>query len=325
MEKGVSYYGSHFLGHIDSDIKEIKESGCTYIVLAASEFDLGFYFPATKEVVNAAHRNGLKVFLDFWAHGGAFGGEAASFFVAENPGACQITNEGRKVMKACFNNPAFVEFMKSQVHKCCTELDIDGIFWDEPFFFPFFFPFGEDNSWACTCKHCKTAFREKYGFEMPLELTDEVRDFRIMSSIRFIEELSKYVKNIRPDILVTVCQIPQNRKYWPQICEIAEVDIISTDPYWTFGDIKVTPYVLDISNELKEIAAKYGKKSEVWVQLFSIPKGTEGNISEAIDLVKKSGVDFISAWTFRAAQNSVLECGDWQKAWTCLKEGYQKI
>ena len=110
MFKGISYYGSHFPKHIEEDILEIKENNCNYIVIAASEFDLEFYTGAVKDTVNIAHRHGLKVFLDLWAYGGTFGGEAASFFVMKNPDACQISNKGEYLPRACFNNLKFQEF-----------------------------------------------------------------------------------------------------------------------------------------------------------------------------------------------------------------------
>jgi len=328
IKTGISYYGSHFSDHIEDDMKNIAKHNCSYIVIAASEFDLGFYFPSIKKIAEIAKKNGLEVFLDFWAHGGTFGGEAASFFVMHNPRTCQISNRKRWIPSACHNNPRFQGFMLRTIEKCCTKLDIDGIFIDEPHFY--FNP--EKGVWGCRCRHCKSLFRKKYGTDMPTELTKQVKKFRYESSKAIIKKFCSYIKEINPKLLVTVCSKRSRRPMltgvkWGDVCSLPSVDIFGSTTYWVRKKRYVKPEsrVGKITQAIVNCTKRYGKKSEVWVQLFRLGKGREDEIARAIDIAASYKPDRIATWTFKGAENSILSCADPAKAWKILGKVYEKL
>ena len=92
METGVSYYGSRILRHVQADLEDIVDHGCTYVVHTFSEADLLFYRQTMAAIVKATHAAGLKAWLDPWAFGGVFGGEALSLYVARLPNHRQVPN-----------------------------------------------------------------------------------------------------------------------------------------------------------------------------------------------------------------------------------------
>ncbi|MDP3989994.1 MAG: family 10 glycosylhydrolase [archaeon] len=321
MLKGISYYGSHFPEHIQADFKEIKEQGCDYVVLAASEYDIEFYQGSLKTMVEQAHSKGLKVFIDLWAFGGAFGGEAASFFIGRNPDSCQVSSRDEHLPRACFNQQKFQDFIEHTINFCLDYLNLDGFFWDEPHFFKS----KTDESWGCYCQVCRDKFEQTYHTPMPTDLTPEVADFRNKSCLTFLQKFSKLIKQKKPNVLISICCFPKSKdKYgfdWDEICQIEEIDIFGSDPYWMTKNKDVN-YVEEVTKEVVEVAKRHNKKSEIWIQLFKIPQGREDEIKQAVEYAAKQNPDYISAWTFRAAQNSVLECGDWKKSWSTLKEAY---
>jgi hypothetical protein len=324
ISKGVSYYGSHFPEHIEKDILEIKSLNCDHIVLAASEFDIEFYTGSVKSSIELAHKHGLKVFLDLWAYGGTFGGEAASFFVMKNPDCCQRSNQGDYLPRACFNNPTFHDFIEKTIIKCLNEFHIDGFFWDEPHFFQS----KTEPIWGCSCQVCKNKFMAQFGKEMPDQISSEVIKFRNESCLIFLRKFSKLIKKIKPEIQISICCFPKAKDKhgfdWNEICKIKEIDIFGSDPYWISKNESMD-YIDKVSKEVMEVANRHNKKSEIWIQLYKIPAGREDEISEAVEIAAKYKPNYISAWTFRAAQNSILSCGDWKKAWDNLQQAYKRI
>ncbi len=325
MEYGISYYGSSLPENIKRDLDEIKSKGCTYILLAISELDYEFYWDAVRFKVEYANKIGLTVFLNLWAFGGFFGGEAYSKFLAENPETRQKLADGEFLPHACLNNKEFLLFVRKALLKCCQELDISGIFLDEPHFY---FSRVDENKKACFCDSCKKSYYNLYLEEMPNNLGQRVLEFRNKSTLQFIKNLSKFVKSINKNILVNVCCMPKEKVKdalnWEEICSIKEVDIFSSDPYWSLDNKEVTEYVSTVTKQVLDITKRYNKRSEIWVQIYKIPKEKEGEIKQAVKIIKSFDIDYINAWTFRAAQNSRLSSDDPIKCWNNLSEEYLK-
>jgi len=322
MNLGISYYGSHFPEDIERNLEEIKKAGCNYIVFAASEFEMGFYYPSSKKLVEIVHKKGLKVFLDLWAHGRAFGGEGASFFLMYNQDVSQISNKNKIIPRACFNNEKFRKFIEASIKKGMA-LGIDGFFWDEPHFQVF----QNKEEFTCFCNSCKKKFKKQYNKDIPNTLTEEFKEFKENSILEFLKEYSELIKKTNKNVLISICVFPQNKDEsvsWNKICSIKEIDIFGSNPYWLRREKNVN-YVRNVTKQVVSITKKYKKMSEIWIQLYKIPKGKEEEISKAIKLVYKEHPDYISAWTFRAGAESTLQCDDWKKCWSKLNESYKKI
>ena len=69
QETGVSYYGLSYVEHAERDFQEMLDHHCTAVLLALSEFDLDFWRPNIKEIVEAGKKMGLTVYLDTWGIG----------------------------------------------------------------------------------------------------------------------------------------------------------------------------------------------------------------------------------------------------------------
>ncbi len=59
----------------------------------------------------------------------------------------------------CMNHPGFVEAYRKYVRKLFAETGIDGLQCDDGMFYSRFS--------SCGCTHCRTRFRDEYGFELP--------------------------------------------------------------------------------------------------------------------------------------------------------------
>ena len=82
VQLGVSYFGNRFLTHAKEDLKRIASS-CDYVVHPVNEADLTYHKAALSKIISESRKLGLEVWVDPWALGGVFGGEAFSKFLLE--------------------------------------------------------------------------------------------------------------------------------------------------------------------------------------------------------------------------------------------------
>src|SRR4051812_41418247 len=97
----VSYFGNRYSHHAREDLRAIAETGATVVVHVMSEADRRWNPGTMAELVNISGEAGLESWLIPWAVGGVFGGESASYAVAEHPAACQRSNDGRHLPALC--------------------------------------------------------------------------------------------------------------------------------------------------------------------------------------------------------------------------------
>ena len=90
-QTAISYYGFQSAKQSAPDFKEMVEHGCTTVILAVTEFDFDFRRCVIPEVVDEAHRQGLRVLIDPWGIGKFFGGEQVSLFLQNNVNHRQVS------------------------------------------------------------------------------------------------------------------------------------------------------------------------------------------------------------------------------------------
>lgn len=307
MVTGFSYFGVRNPEYAAVDFKRMKSHGATAVLLTFAEEDMEFYQKTMKELVELAHKENLLVYMNPWGLGGVFGGESYSRFVARNPGELQVDAQGQSVPAACFNSPRFRTFVKEWVDAVAF-CGADTILWDEPHFYMSHWDNEGETAAApretCYCRNCQQTFEEKYGYPMPQSRTENVLDFREYSLIDFLSEMSAFAseKGIESD----VCMIPPSFELDDgirdpeKVAQIRSVDVLATDPYWEYDDPedRVKERYRKDSKIIRDLAAKYGKQSEMWIKNFKVKAGTEHFVTLATEISAKSGVDRIFAWSY---------------------------
>jgi len=191
METGVSYFSSRTLRHVSDDLQEMVDQGCSYVVHCYTETDLAYYRDTMRDVIAASHGAGLEAWLDPWGLAGIFSGETFTRFPLDHPEAWQVLSDGRRVGAACPNHPETRAFLRGWIDACAAAGG-DVLFWDEPHFYVGLWRGDLSGAWACCCEACRALFRERYGGEMPLEFTAEVRAFREWSLLELLTQLCRY-------------------------------------------------------------------------------------------------------------------------------------
>ena len=307
MKLGASYFANRILRHVREDMKKMIDDGCNFVVHTMSEHDITYHSGTMVDIVKVSHDVGLEVFLDPWGVGRVFGGESFSTFVEEYPHCRQRLNfpEGEiKVYKACLNSKTFRDKMTSWI-ELAAETGAEGVFWDEPhlFFGEFTSLFGgkKRDIWGCTCEVCNDIFKEKYGYEMPVDFTDDVKAFRQLTIVNFLEYLANEAskKGLKNSVCLFPTTDPRYGIYeWEKVAMIKSMDVFGSDPYWYAYKQDVTEFVRNVSNEVLALSKKYNKEPQIWIQGYRVPANRETEIVTAVDVAYDAGIRNIATWSF---------------------------
>ena len=331
-ELGVAYHGNVYLDHARSDFSEMQDHGCNSILLAMSEYDFeqwrGHYFRMAKI---AKEEFEFKVYINFWAWGRIFGGEAPSVFLSNNDAFRQIFSKTQKAFPAvCFNTKAFQAYIKTAIKKIARLKEIDGFFWDEPHY-----AYSELNLlptdlspfYVCQCEVCKDLFLRKFQYQMPQEENNDVINFKEENLLAFLQTLCQTVKDIDSTKKNIICMMPSHASTgiadWDKVCFDA-MDVLASDPYWIIYQ-KDLKWVETESEKLVETARRYQKEAQLWVLAFCIPKGREPEIADVVEILNRSGADSIFAWLYRGGQQTLIKSDNPPLVWKTVGEAFKKI
>ena len=328
MKTGVAYHDVRNPVHVRADLEDMVAHHCNFVVHTFSEADLIFYRRAMKEIVKASHDLGLEVYLDPWAVGGIFGGEALSRFVAEHLADRQVFADGTSVAAACMNSGNFRSFMKRWI-EAAAEIGSDIVFWDEPRFFVRDLRAGASGrQWACCCPACRERFEAGCGRAMPGEMDAEVIAFREATLVDFFSELCEYTRAC--GMKNALCVLPQEDSRrgvsdWEALVAIPSLDIFGTDPYWAFWGQPLEPYLREKTRKAKALAEKYGRELQMWVLAFLIQEGREDEVARAAEIFYEEGVRNIAAWSYGGGGWTYARSQNPEKVWEKLGEVFGKL
>ncbi|MFQ5965601.1 MAG: hypothetical protein ACE5KZ_15105 [Candidatus Scalinduaceae bacterium] len=334
MKLGTSYFGNRTLRHVREDMEKMLNDGCNFVIHTMSEHDIAYHSQTMVDIVKVSKEVGLEVFLDPWGVGRVFGGESFSTFVKLLPESRQRLSfaEGEiKVNKACLNTKAFRDEMLQWIEHAAST-GAEGVFWDEPhlFYGEFKDLFGKTRViWGCTCTTCKDIFKDYYGYEMPLDLTEDIKEFRQNTILKFIEYLSDI--SSKKGLQNAVCVFPiKDPKYgiyqWEELVKMKNIDIFGSDPYWFSYNKCVRDFVGSVSREVVQLCGKYNKEPQIWIQGFKVPKGREREVSTAIEVATELSIENIATWCFEAgACMSYISSDRPEIVWDIISRKYKEL
>jgi hypothetical protein len=359
METGVSYFSSRDLRHVRSDLREMADAGCTYVVHCLTETDLVYYRETMREIVLETHDAAMEAWLDPWGLVGIFSGETFTRFPLDHPETWQVLSDSRRVGAACPNNPQTRKFLREWV-EACSYVGGDVLFWDEPHFYVGFWRGDFSGAWACYCDECLRLFRDQHDRDMPHEFTPEVRAFRESSLMELLSELSAYGREqglrnalclIPTDLAAHGFPEPEERMRAamakrlgdapPQAVEavyhvgvgdfesaaaIPTLDIFGCDPYWYLFGVDAEAFMREYSQQAAEAARKHGRDLQLWVQAFRVPEGREGELRTGIRVAEEVGATHVAAWSYRATESmSQIACARSDVVWRVISEEFRRL
>lgn len=325
MKLGCSYFGNRIPKHVRTDMQELADMGCTYVVHTFNENDWLFYHDTMAEIVQITHEVGLEAHIDPWGVGKVFGGESFSNFVMQNVDAMQMVSDGKPTGCACPNHPAFRQFMREWT-AAAVKTGADVIFWDEPHFYLPGWMGGRPNTWGCRCAVCAAKFEEQYNKPLPTEETDEVRAFKEASITEFLAELVAYAHELGKRNCLCVLPLrdeSHSTANWDRLASIPNLDIFGTDPYWYAFKKEMEPFVGDACDLVKDVTAKHRLDSQMWLQGYKVPAGREPEMVDAVKLMVEKGIRDIAVWGFYSCGHmSYIAPDDREKTWATVKQAF---
>lgn len=330
METGTSYFGVRDRRHVERDLDRFVESGLNAVLHTFSEADQEYYQDTMTEIVSASHERDLTVYVNPWAVGRVFGGEAFSEFIGRHPEQCQVMSTGDRVAAACFNAPRFREFVREWTRDA-AQLGADVLFWDEPhWYIPSWhdkqdqFP---DDAWSCRCTHCRTAYRDRFDKPMPVAHTERVERFREESLLSFLNEMMAVADEL--DTRNAVCLLPSEDsdhglRNWNDLAENPLLDVLATDPYWSIhADGSPAEFVGYFADTVVSLAQTHDIDSQIWIQGFRLEGGedTTEAVRTATRTAIDSGVDSVFMWGYDACRSiSLIACDEPEAVWSAYLE-----
>jgi hypothetical protein len=175
--------------HWEKVFAEMKELGFDAVDLSFSESEKRYSMRAIEGQIEAAHRQGLKVFLIPSRIAGRLAGAPSmcGYFLAEN----HHLQLPEYPMLGCVDSPELLKWSEDFIRDMVNSFDIDGIIWDEPK--------GAD----VISTHLDTL--KRYHGETGCEQARQ-------SLIDYITNLTNVAKKIRPDLSFTIFNMPVTSK-----------------------------------------------------------------------------------------------------------------
>ncbi|GGI08414.1 hypothetical protein [Egicoccus halophilus] len=307
-------------------MEDLVARGFTGVLHTFSENDYNWYRRQMERIVAVSHELGLEVQVGPWGLAHAFGGEAESLFMTQHPHLGQQFADGRRIGAGCPSQPEFRAFVK-QWAQAAVDLGADRVFWDEPHWaHPVRFHPQPDSAdaWTCVCEACTTAFRDRFGAEMPHELTEEVRSFREDVLTDFVRELVAHVDAIGGRS--TVCLLPSVDGLhavdsWEPVASAPGLDTLATDPYWSFFGLDVQEFVGGQARRTAELAQAHQLTPQIWIQGFKLGPDDEADIHAAVQAARDAGVEDLWTWGYEACGHMThLDTREPERVWEILTE-----
>jgi len=315
---GCSYFGVRVVRHVRRDMADLAARGYTGVLHTFSENDLAYYRETFAEIVAASHDVGLTVQVSPWGLGRTFGGEAESRWVAFHPEECQVMDDGRRVAAACLNSAAYRAFCKDWAD-AALDAGVDSVFWDEPAWaVPVHVGVGEPSRWSCRCDHC----RERFGGELPTELTPEARAFREASVVDFLREVVGHVS--ARGGANTICLLPATEgahgiSDWDTVASLPGLTTFATDPYWKHWNEPAGPFVRRFARLLRETCSRHGVGAQLWLPSFGLTREEIPELEAAVAGAREEGIPDLWTWGYEACGHmSALATPDAPLVWEAV-------
>ena len=154
-----------------------------------------------KEMVEEAHRNGIKILV--------YVGVACDYTICEKhpDWASRFADDKTAWHYAgkspCFGSSPYKQYLLDIIKEMVTNYDIDGIWLDEVHWECMIFGF------LCYCDYCKDKFKLRYGADIPTKpdwgspVWREFVKWQYDTVNEFLADVNKVVKSTRPECIVT--------------------------------------------------------------------------------------------------------------------------
>ena len=302
MKTGITTMGHHNPKHIQTDITAMAGLQVDDLFLAAQENDF-IYFPGKLRFTpQIAEDHGIRPLAIIWGALNLFGGGRSSQFLLENPTGFQVDRQGRQRSQGCYINPICREHIQTLIDTI-VEHGFRGYLIDEPT------PLRE-----CFCQSCQRQFEDWYGSSLLEADPEPLETFRQRCVIDYIAGIAAYCQTNHPDLETICCLMPVDQALWAAAGEIAALDNLGTDIYWTNNNRDLEE-MRPLIREMAAICRAQGKVHHEWLECWRAKRGNEPRIFQQGEIIVQEQPDALYIWAWEGQIGTAESCEDPVAAW----------
>ncbi len=280
MDITVAYF--HPLLHpetVKRDFDQIRATGAASIMYAIHEQEAQRLERDLERGLRQAQDAGLKVYLSMGRYGNLFAGPVLmpSWYTFHHPKSRVLDRHGRYHDISCFNHESFRSWLFKEVERYVSTYPINGILIDEPR--------GPDIT--CFCSVCRALCPD----------VADLQRFRRRSMIDFLGELCACVKRADAHAKTAVALLPQDLGQLDELAALPHLDTIGGHLFWQLLREPVS-VVAGWGRSIVEITRQYEKRSQLWLQNFSLTEDKEQELELAFGQLLSAEPDEIGCYYY---------------------------
>lgn len=270
----------------------LADFGFSAVFVGCYEDDVRWRAEEIAGLVRRARSRGLECFAIPWGYGKVLDPDPSvpSLYVETHPQTLQVDSRGRRVPKACPNDPYFLEWFSSSIRTLAWLLEVEGFLWDEPSFH-----YSRGN-WACRCEYCRRLFHATHGFDIPRDFGEKVVDFRERSLVMFLLAAAAAVQSVDPRLQSLVMPAPTmpgtpvhgGTGNWSALAACSACDVLSLFVPWQHNEVPMGQAIRELQTEGAKAVQRHGKRHILWVAASPSPRD---RILEALPVAAEAGVE----------------------------------
>ncbi|QBD82050.1 hypothetical protein EPA93_41155 [Ktedonosporobacter rubrisoli] len=280
MDITIAYF--HSFLHPDivkRDFEQIRAVGAGSIVYAIHEQEEQRWSRDLERGLRLAQDAGLKVLLSLGRYGNLFAGPSLmpSWYTFRHPESRLKDRHGRSHGISCFNHEPFRAWLFKEVENYLRNYPINGILLDEPR--------GPDIT--CFCSACRA---------LCPDIVD-LQHFRRRSMIDFLGELFACVKRVDRHAGTVITLLPQDLYLIDELAALPHLDTIGCHLFWQLlhEDIE---QVRRWGDTVVDAARRAEKRSQLWLQNFSLDEGDERFLEQSFGDMLKTEPDEVACYYY---------------------------
>lgn len=307
MRTGVSYMGQHNPKHLATDFRAMQELQLDEVFVCMQEQDF-VHFPGKIHFApQVAKEHGIRPLAITWGALNLFGGGRTSHFLLSNPDCFQVARDGSHRSAGCYNNPKAVAHIRAMIDTA-AEAGYEGYLIDEPT------PLRD-----CFCASCQARFAETHGGALTTAAAEGVEAFRQQAVIDYVRAIADHCKQIDPNFETICCLMPHDDAMWQATAQLASLDNLGTDIYWTNNDQDLAE-MGPIIDQMAATCQSHGKVHHEWLECWRAQAGREERIREQGEIMVKRQPDAFYVWAWEAQIGTYESCVNPELAWAAASK-----
>jgi hypothetical protein len=303
MRTGVSYMGHHNPKHLASDLRAMRDLQLDDVFVCCQENDF-IHFPGKlKFTPQIAREYGVRPLALFWGVLNLFGGGRQSHLLLEHPECFQVRRDGSHWKEGCYVNPISVRRIEEMID-IAAGAGYEGYFIDEPT------PLRD-----CFCPSCTAKFEEWYQADLRTASPEGQEAFRQRCVVDYVKMMAAYCKANHPQLETFCCLMPHDDTMWEATAQIASLDNLGTDIYWTNNDrdLAEMPPIID---KMAALTRQAGKIHHEWLECWRVKAGREDRVRQQGEIMVRQQPDALYVWAWEGQIGTKESCDDPVLAWS---------